>query len=361
MIAEAAGATAELVIDLSALRANWRLLADKVAPVECAAVIKADGYGIGLEPAARALWAEGCRTFFVARLSEGVRARATLPQATIYMLDGLTPGAAATLKAHALRPALGAMEEIAEWGDAGPAALHFDTGMNRLGLAPSEVGVALAALGAKPTLVMSHFTSSEFPDATDNARQEAAFAAVEKEIRDIPASLCNSSGIFLASHPWRDMVRPGYALYGGNPTPHDTNPMRAVAHLTATMLKVRTVPRGDCVGYNRTWTARRDSRIAIVGVGYADGVPRGAMGTDDKRGPDVMIGDARCPIVGRVSMDLIAIDATDARAGDVGRGAPVEFLGARIGVDEFAAHAGTIGYEILTGLGRRYRRVYRGG
>lgn len=361
MTVDATGATAELVIDLGALRANWRLLAERVKPVECAAVVKADGYGVGLEPAARALWAEGCRTFFVARSSEGVRARAVLPQATIYVLDGLAPGAAAMLRAHDLRPALGSLEEIVEWANAGPAALHFDTGMNRLGLAPREARAALAALDAKPMLVMSHFTSSEFPAAADNARQAEAFGELAKEIQGAPLSLCNSSGIFLASRPWGDMVRPGYALYGGNPTPHERNPMRAVVSLTATILKTREVKTGDSVGYNRTWTARRDSRVVIVGVGYADGVPRAAMGTDDKRGPDTIVGGVRCPIVGRISMDLIAIDATDAREADATRGAPVALLDGTIGVDEFAAHAGTIGYEILTSLGRRYRRVHRGG
>ena len=364
MLIDAAGATAELTIDLAALRANWRRLADKVAPAECAAVIKADGYGVGLEPAMRALLAAGCRTFFVARASEGVRARAVSSQATVYVLDGLVPGARAILSAHGLRPALGSLEEIAEWAKAGPAALHFDTGMNRLGLALEEADAALVALGAAPALVMSHFTSSEFPSSPDNGQQIARFAQLaahlQASIPDIALSLCNSSGIFLERRPLNQLVRPGYALYGGNPTPDFPNPMAPVVTLSARMLKVRQVKAGDCVGYNRAWTAPRDSRIAIVGLGYADGVPRAAMGTNARPGPDVVVGGARCPIVGRVSMDLIAVDATAAPAGAVKRGAPVEFLGATIGVDEFATRAGTIGYEILTSLGRRYRRVYRG-
>ena len=357
----APGATAHLTIDLGALRANWRSLAQKVGAAECAAVVKADGYGVGLEAATRALLAEGCRTFFVARLSEGVRARGVAPAAAIYVLDGLTKGTAPVLRTHNLRPVLSAMEDVREWRAAGPAALHFDTGMNRLGLSLDEAHIAQAAMGDQTHLVMSHFTSSEHADSPHNREQITRFARLSEMIQGASLSLCNSSGIFLPSRPWNHLVRPGYALYGGNPTPRRPNPMRPVVTLEATIVRVREAATGETVGYNRVWTARRPSRIAIVGLGYADGVPRGALGTDERAGAEVLVGGVRCPIVGRVSMDLIAVDATDAPIVDVARGAPVEFLGATIGVDEFGERAGTIGYEILTNLGRRASRRYVGG
>lgn len=354
--------TATLTIDLAALRANWRKLADMIAPAECAAVVKADGYGCGLEQVAGALMAEGCRTFFVARLSEGVRARAVAPAATIYVLDGLTPGSGADLRQAGLRPALGSMAEIAEWtaGGGGPAALHFDTGMNRLGLSLDEAGAALAAFGRAPELVMSHFVSSEDRASPDNPAQIERFARLRAEIPNVRASICNSSGFYLPVHPWLDLARPGYALYGGNPTPGGPNPMKPVVSLEAPILQVRAVETGEHVGYNAQWTAKRPTRLAVIPVGYADGIPRSAMGVDARRGPDVAIGGVRCPIAGRVSMDLICIDATDAPADAVERGAPVEILGPTIGIDEFGERAGTIGYEILTSLGRRYSRIYRG-
>ena len=354
--------TATLTIDLGALRQNWRSLSDKVAPAECAAVVKADGYGCGLEPVVGALLAEGCRTFFVARLSEGLRARAVAPEAAVYVLDGLPAGAAADLRRAALRPALGSAPEIAEWVAAGggPAALHFDTGMNRLGLSIDEAQAALAALGRAPDLVMSHFVSSEDLASPDNPAQIERFARLRAMIPNVRSSLCNSSGICLPDHPWLDVARPGYALYGGNPTPGRPNPMRAVVSLEAPILQTRMIEAGAHVGYNAQWTARRPTQLAVIPVGYADGIPRSAMGVDGKPGPDVAIAGVRCPIVGRVSMDLITIDATDAPPQAVQRGAPVELLGATIGIDEFGERAGTIGYEILTSLGRRYTRVYRG-
>lgn len=353
--------TAILAIDLRALRENWRKLAEMIAPAECAAVVKANAYGCGIEQVVRALLAEGCRTFFVARIAEGLRTRSVARDVTIYVLDGLTPGSAPALREPKLRPTLGSMAEVGEWAASGggQAALHFDTGMNRLGLAEDETAAALAALGGAPALVMSHFASSEETSSPDNVRQIAAFDRIRKSIEGTPASICNSSAIFLPSKPWLQVARPGYALYGGNPTPGATNPMRHVVTLHAPVLQTRIVEPGDRVGYNGQWTAKRRSRLAVIPVGYADGIPRNAMGTDAKAGAEVAIDGVRCPIVGRVSMDLIAIDATDAPAAAVARGAPVEMLGATIGVDEFGRRAGTIGYEILTGLGARYARAYR--
>jgi alanine racemase len=364
-----------LTIDLGALAANWRLLRERAGGAECAAVVKADGYGIGLEPAVRALARAGCKTFFVAHLSEAARARATCLDATIYVLNGLLPGMAAAYAPLRLRPVLGSREEIEEWaafcrtaGARLPAAIHVDTGMNRLGLRPDEAtalhNLTLAAF--EPALLMSHFVSSEVPDEPINARQIEAFRAVRAAFPNVPASLCNSSGIFLRQRPHFDLVRPGYALYGGNPTPDRANPMRAVVRLDARVLRVRQADAGATVGYNGQWTARGARRLATLSVGYADGYPRAASATDVKAQAGTLMGEAivagrRCPFAGRVSMDLLSVDISELPPGAVRRGDLATLIGEELTVDEVGARAGTIGYEILTGLGRRYARSYVGG
>jgi alanine racemase len=365
-----------LTIDLGALTANWRILRDRAQGAECAAVIKADGYGIGLEQAARALARAGCRTFFVAHLSEAIRARETCPDASVYVLNGLPPGTAPTYAALNMRPILGAREEVQEWavfcrtaGQRLPAAIHVDTGMNRLGLRVDEA-VALKGDALledfEPALLMSHFVSSEVPDDPINARQIDAFGTVRAAFPHIPASLCNSSGIFLPQSPRLALVRPGYALYGGNPTPDGDNPMHAVVRLEARVIQVREAGSGATVGYNGQWTAEGPRKLATLSIGYADGYPRAASATDAKIKAGTAMGEAivagrRCPFAGRVSMDLLSIDVTDLPAGAVKRGDLATLIGDDLGIDEVGARAGTIGYEILTGLGRRYARTYVGG
>ncbi|WP_406858229.1 alanine racemase [Alsobacter sp. KACC 23698] len=355
-----------LTIDLGALVANWRLLAARAPGAECAAVVKADAYGTGIEAAVPALARAGCRTFFVAHIAEGRRARAAAPQADIYVLNGLPPGSGPAFAAERLRPVLGSAEEIAEWaaftraeGLDLKAALHVDTGMNRLGLAVADA-VAMGERGLEGCpvgLVMTHLVSAEEPDNPLNARQIAAFAAVREAFPSLPGSLANSSGAFLGEAARHDLIRPGYALYGGNPQPGRPNPMRPVIGLEGRIVQVRWVEAGDTVGYNAQWTAQGRRRVAVTSVGYADGFPRAASSADDRAGADAIVGGARCPFAGRVSMDLIAIDVTDAPPG-VGRGDPVSLLNPAITVDDVAARAGASGYEILTSLGRRYARRY---
>jgi alanine racemase len=354
---EAAGGL--LTLDLGALVENWRALRARAGGAECAAVVKADAYGIGIEPAVRALARAGCRTFFVALVAEGARVRSACPDATVYVLNGLPPGTGAGFRDLGLRPVLGSAEEIAEWGE-GPAALHVDTGMNRLGLRPEEV----SALPFRPTLLMTHFVAAEEPDNPLNRRQVEVFAQVRRAFPAVPASLANSSGIFLDVPA--DLVRPGYALYGGNPTPDRPNPMRPVVRLEARVIQVRGAPAGETVGYNAQWTAARPARLATVSVGYADGYPRSASATDRKAREGTPFGAAivagrRCPFAGRVSMDLIAVDVTGLPEGAVRRGDLVTLIGNDLDIDEVARRAGTIGYEILTSLGRRHARKYVGG
>jgi alanine racemase len=367
-------ACATLTIDLGALVANWRLLRTKTGTA-CAAVVKADAYGIGLEHAVRALSTAGCDTFFVAHLSEAIRVREVDTEATVYVLNGLPPGTAATYAGLHVRPVLGAAEEIAEWagfcrsnGIKLPAALHVDTGMNRLGLSLDEakaLGSHQDVTAFTPALLMTHFVSSEVPNDPINARQIAAFSAIQALFPGVAASACNSSGIFLPGNRNFDLVRGGYALYGGNPTPERDNPMQPVVRLEARIIQIRHVSDGTSVGYNAQWTARGARRLVTIGVGYADGYPRSASATDIKRDNDqsvgmALIGGVACPFAGRVSMDLIIIDATDAPDAAVRRGAPVTLIGDALDIDTVALCAGTIGYEILTSLGRRYARRYIG-
>ena len=322
---------------------------------------------MGTEQAAKALFAAGCRVFFVAQPSEGARVRAVVgDEPAIHVLNGLIEGAGRLdpYAVHDLRPVLGSLEDLRIWSASGiggriKAALHVDTGMNRLGL---PLGEALALGGQAGSLgidlVMSHFVSSEVPGDPLNAQQIARFDAVRAAFPGLRASMANSAGLFLPQRPFCDLARPGYALYGGNPTPDAPNPMRAVVTLRAPVIQIREIGVGESVGYNAQWSARRVSRLATIGVGYADGLPRALMGTDARIGGEAMVAGVRCPFAGRVSMDLTVIDVTDVPGG-VRPGDMVELLGAAITVDDMAARAGTIGYEILTNLGRRYARVYR--
>jgi alanine racemase len=363
-------AGAILTIDLAAIAANWRDLAGRAVAAECGAVIKADAYGCGIEPVAGALTAAGCRTFFVAHLVEARRARAVAPDAAIYVLNGLLPGSAPAYAECNLQPVLGSLDEVAEWqafktnGWSGGAALHVDTGMNRLGLRPREA-VALAKRNDLKeiglNLLMSHFACADEPAHPLNAKQMGDFKEVAALYPDLRASLANSSGVFLDPDAHFDLMRPGVALYGANPTPGHANPMRPVVTLEGRVIQVRSVSPQETVGYGATWTARQTAQVAVVSIGYADGFLRASVGSDTHGGAEAIVAGHRCPIAGRVSMDLIAIDVSALPDGSVRRGSLVTFLDETITVDDLAAHAGTIGYEILTSLGRRYHRIYKDG
>jgi alanine racemase len=359
-----------LTIDLAAIEANWKKLASMTVPVECAAVVKADAYGCGIEPVARKLVRAGCRTFFVADVAEGRRVRAIAPEVTIYVLNGL-PGSAQTFADENLRPVINSTTELAEWdafvattGWGGGAALHVDTGMNRLGITVDEAAAIAPRIQSENhgfTLLMSHLACAETPDHPLNDRQIRLFREIRIVYRGVSSSLANSSGIFLGGTVFCDLVRPGIALYGANPTPGKANPMRSAIELKGRIIQVRTVNKGETVGYGATFTAARTSRIAMVAVGYADGYLRSAGASKGKRPGDVVVAGARCPIAGRVSMDLFAVDVTDLADGKARRGDFATLVGDGISVDDVASGMGTIGYEVLTNLGRRYHRIYKGG
>ena len=359
-----------LTIDLAAIEANWAVLAGTTLPVECAAAVKGDGYGCGLEPVTRVLSRAGCRTFFVADVAEGRRARAIAPDATIYVLNGLIPGSAPAFARYNLQPVINSPIELAEW-DAfvainkwrGGAALHVDTGMNRLGMTIDEAVAIAPRLQSENhgfTLLMSHLACAETPDHPLNERQIRLFREIRILYRGLASSLANSSGIFLGGTVYCDLVRPGIALYGGNPTPGKSNPMRPVVELKGRIVQVRLVGKGETIGYGAAFTAGRQSRVAIVAVGYADGFLRSAAAARGKPAAEVIVAGKRCPLVGRVSMDLIAVDVTDLAEGAARRGDLATLIGDGLSVDDLAAGMGTIGYEVLTNLGRRYHRVYRG-
>ena len=364
-----AEAGAILTVDLDAIVANWRALGRRAMPAECAAVVKADGYGCGIAQVGAALARAGCRTFFVADLNEARRLRAVAKDATIYVLCGLLPGTGQAFADLDVRPCIGGLIELAEWdafvaqsGWRGSFALHVDTGMNRLGITPDEAAAMAGRIRAERhgiALLMSHLACADTPQHPLNERQIALFRDIRLLYRGIPASLANSSGIFLGGPAHGDLVRPGAALYGVNPTPGHDNPMQPVLTLATRILLVRDVARGDTVGYGAGWTARKACRIAIVPVGYADGILR-AGGADDRLpGGEAIVGGKRCRFAGRISMDLIAIDVSDVPETSARRGDSVTLIGDGIDIDDVAAAGKTIGYEVLTQLSRRYHRIYR--
>ncbi len=360
-----------LRIDRAALTANWRRLARRAAPAACAAVVKADAYGLGLDVAVPALADTGCSVFFVATLEEAIRVRACAADADIYVLDGLV-GPTDAYRRHRLRPILGNRDELDEWigvrrhggakdGYALPAGLHVDTGMNRLGLSLAEFdglisagSLAAIAEAAGLCLLMSHLACADTPDHPLNAAQLSRFSKLRDRCPALPGSLANSAGIFLDRATHHDLVRPGIALYGG--ASHPDAAMQPVVTALARILQVRTVGAGETVGYGGELTLRRDSRIAILGAGYADGYLRAAGSGDRRPGAGVAIDGHVAPLAGRVSMDLIAVDVTDLPPGIARRGVYAELFGPTIAIDAVADHAGTIGYEMLTRLSNRATR-----
>ncbi|MBU8546281.1 MULTISPECIES: alanine racemase [Roseomonadaceae] len=361
---EAAAGQGVLRIELDAIVANWRDLgARHGAP--CAGVVKADGYGLGAVPVARALLAAGCRTFFVAHLTEGFVLRAGLGAGPeIIVLNGFPPGAD---EQAGLMPVLNSLGDVAAHAAAGraegrprPALLHLDTGMSRLGLDAAEQA-ALAADRSRLTgldlrFVMTHLACADEPAHPLNAAQAARFAEAAARIAPgVPRSFANSSGLFLGPAYRSDLARPGCALYGINPTPGVANPMRQVVTLEVPVLQIREIAAGTTVGYGAGYTAHGRLRVATVAAGYADGYLRSLSG----RSLALFQGRA-VPLIGRISMDLTTFDATEfpeMRPGD-----RLMLVGGPGNTpDDIAARCGTIGYEVLTALGPRYLRAHVGG
>ncbi len=357
---------AVLRVDLGAVRANYRLLKSKLGRADCAAVVKADAYGLGADRVAPALSEEGCRRFFVAHVDEGIALRPHLPaEAEIIVLHGLHPGAEKDCLEHRLVPVLNSLAQIDAWrtlarGRAGkplPAVVQVDSGMARMGLPDSELQVIAGdpqrLAGIELCLVMGHLACGDEPDHPANAFQLARFIAARRMLPLAPASFANSAGIFLGSDYHFDLVRPGVALYGCGPLSNQPNPMNPVVRLQGKVVQLRSVPPGTPIGYSWTHRVEQKCRVATVSVGYADGFLRSLSGR-----ACAYFGDVPLPLIGRVSMDSITLDASALPDGALTAGAFVDLIGPHETVDAVAARAGTIGYEILTSLGQRYFREY---
>ncbi|VXB43473.1 Alanine racemase, catabolic [Massilia sp. 9I] len=361
---DASRAGARLTIDLGAIRDNYRLLAGKTKGA-CAAVMKADAYGLGMEQVAPALALEGCRVFFTAHLDEGIRLRQLVPDdSAIYVLHGPPPGTATDFFQYDLRPVLNDPGQVQEWralaaklGRELPAAIQVDTGMSRMGIASADLSSMSRdrdwLAGVRPSLVMSHLACADEPGHPLNETQRRRFDSLRELFPGVPASLANSSGVFLGPDFHYDLLRPGAALYGINPQPGMANPLKQAVSLHARIVQVRTVREGDVVGYGAYHLVASERRIATIAVGYADGWQRSLSG----RGFGFVDGVA-VPFVGRVSMDSITVDVTGIAPERVVPGAEVELMGEHQPVDEVAALSGTIGYEVLTRLGSRFHRRY---
>lgn len=364
-------ATGIITIDLDALQANWLALSALVGPAECAAVVKADAYGLGASEVIPALALAGCRTFFVATPEEARSARLLAPEARLLLLDGLFPGAGDLLLAADVIPVLSNVADVEDWaataaraGRKLPAALQIDSGLNRLGLSGTDV----KWLAGKPELleafdlklVLSHLACADDPAHPHNAKQRNAFNKRRGMLPPAPASLAASDGLMLGAAYHFDLVRPGYALYGGQAFQGGPTPVKPVVTVRARVLQVRTLKAGETVGYSATWQASRPSRVAIIAAGYADGFARTLSAASGKKGGSVMVAGERAPVIGRVSMDLITVDITDVK-GDIARGDLVTLVGPGLTLETIGKSAGTIGYEVLTRLGTRFIRRYAGG
>lgn len=363
-----------LEIDLGAIRANYRLLQNRLGNARAGGVVKANAYGLGAGHVAKALALEGCRKFFVAHIDEAYALHTVLPaDATLYVLNGLTREAVRTCAQSSVVPVLNSSEQLANWREEAqrlgrilPAVLQIDTGMSRLGLPPGEVAALAndvnAFMGIDIHFIMSHLACADEPSHPANNEQLVNFNEARALLQLHPAltraqwSFANSSGIFLGSDYHFDIARPGAALYGVNPQPEDDNPMRGVVRLYARVIQTRCILADSHVGYGYSYAASAPTRVATLSVGYADGWLRSQSG----RGCCWYDG-YKLPILGRVSMDSMSVNISNTPEGLIQAGTPIELIGAHQTVDDVAIAAGTIGYEILTSLGHRYHRIYKDG
>jgi len=360
------GASGYLTIDLTAIARNYEKLVAEVAPARAAAVVKADAYGLGANRVAARLYQQGCRHFFVAQFVEALRLQPILTaDATVYVLNGLQPGNETACAEHGIVPVINSLEQLQRWSETAkalghklPAALQFDTGMSRLGVPPAERAAVASLLrasgGIDVQFIMSHLASADETGSEQNGSQLAEMNRITAEFPEFDLCFANSGGIFLGRPYHGVLARPGIALYGGAPTANQPNPMEPVLRLDVAVVQTRTVSAGARVGYSGTHVASGETRLATIAAGYADGLPRCLSG----RGA-VYCDRIRLPIVGRVSMDSITIDISALPEGRLHLGSLVEVLGPNQTLEDLARDAGTISYEILTGLGQRYERQYR--
>ena len=360
-----------LTINLSALAQNWEFL-NKCSPnAETSAVVKANAYGLGIENATPTLFEAGCRTFFTAMVEEGVRVRKIFPDVRVFILNGIFEDTVETAVEHNLAPVLSTLKQIHMWTQSAggkPCAIHIDTGMNRLGLSMedaeklAEDSVKVSEAGAQ--VLMSHFACADEPSHPLNVLQVERFKDLASQFGNLDQSLANSAAVLSAPHTHYDLTRPGVALYGCEAVNDTPNPMKPVVKAEARILQIRHAKKGEYVGYGAAHELMRDSKIAICSAGYADGYHRASSGCgvplrDAKAtGGTGQLGPHKVPLIGRVSMDLTEFDVTDVPEEELRQSHWIELFGPNILVDDAARAAGTIGYELLTGLGTRYHRNY---
>jgi alanine racemase len=360
------GATGYLTINLSALARNYAKLCALVAPAQTAAVVKADAYGLGAQRLSSTLYAAGCRHFFVAQFDEAVKLRPVLAaDAKVFVLNGLQPGNEEACAAREIIPILNSLEQWRRWLATAkrwkrtlPAVVQFDTGMSRLGVPPEDRNALASELAGQGIIeilfIMSHLASADELDSDQNDDQLAEMKRISEEFAGLDVCFANSGGIFLGKQYHGVLARPGIALYGGGPMAGEPSPMEPVVRMDVAIVQTRTVPAGAKIGYGGAHIADKETRLATIAAGYADGLPRSLSG----RGAAYYKG-TRLPIIGRVSMDSIILDITALPKGTLTLGSLVEVLGPHQTIEDVARDAGTISYEILTNLGDRYHRQYR--
>ncbi|SHN05392.1 alanine racemase [Roseibium suaedae] len=359
------GATGFLTIDLGALGRNYAKLAALAAPATTAAVVKADAYGLGAVQVAKTLASKGCRNFFVAQFGEALKLKPVLPSdARLFVLNGLQPGAEERCASDGIIPVINSVEQWDRWDETArilnrrlPAAVQFDTGMSRLGVAfdhrADMESLIKASQHVDVLFVMSHLACADEPENEQNDDQLSEMLKVAEAFPGVPHCLANSGGVFLGKPYHGALVRPGIALYGGSPVGTSANPMEPVVRLDIAVVQTRTVPAGTKVGYGGSQVTDKETRLATIAAGYADGLSRALS----SRGA-VYFNGVRLPIVGRVSMDSMTVDISALPEGTLTLGSRVEVLGPNQTLEDVARDAGTISYEILTSLGHRYQRRY---
>lgn len=348
-----------LNVDLHALRANYRLLKKRASPARCAAAVKANAYGLGIEYIIPALLKEDCDAFFTATFEEALVVRDLASDAEVYVLEGMAGKDVDAFNQASLIPVLSTVEGLRSASETPlPCALHIDTGMNRLGITIADVEELLeeepelfTSLPIK--LVMSHLACADQKDNEMNRRQLKAFNNVRSKLPGIPASLANSGGVLLGAGYHLHLVRPGIGLYGGAPGEDFEGIFEPVATLKARILQVKTIKAGESTGYGCTWSASRDSLIATLAMGYADGYHLSFSNTGK-----IEIAGQLLPVVGRISMDYTTVDVTELGSDKVHVGDYATVIGEALSLDQVAKNGNMHAYQLLTSLGPRVKRVY---
>jgi alanine racemase len=344
-------------VDLDALARNYQVLASAAKPGSTAAVVKADAYGLGVAPVARRLYAEGCRHFFVATPAEGVELRQILSDAEIFVFAGLAGSSREAFLAAELIPVLNSPTALAAWGTVGPAAVHIDTGMNRLGLSRADIDTLRLKVDAAPEVdvryVLTHLACADEPQHSLNEDQRRLFDELRTFWPNAKTSIGNSAGLLLGDANQCDLARAGIALYGANPFRFAPSPVTPVVTVRARILQLRDLAAGATVGYGASFVAESPMRLAVVGIGYADGYLRSLSNCGIAE-----VAGRRVPVVGRVSMDLVCLDVTAVPRDRIAEGGWATMMGGSVLLEELAALAGTISYELLTALGSRLERTY---